>query len=223
MKKVSFKKQEDMLKDVIVNPFTTNINDQEIEINPIASISQKRDFVETVWNFVYSTDADGLLEYRPYMLEPAIRLMTLYVYTNIAIDTKNPMEKQYNLIMYSNVYETVVSCLHDTELIGRDYDDLVESTKEYIEYKRKEISDYRAMYAKNSIDTLLENILTQASTILEKFSANDSNFDMKDVSNLISYFQNMKNDKSMIDGVLDFALKNKKASDANEVTKRTTE
>ena len=218
MKKLSLSKQAEIVKATIPQPYTIEFQGETIEINPVLGLNQKKDFVEIAWSLYYNADKDGNYDYRPYTFDFAIRLATIYSYTNVKIDFNQDIEKYYLLAQYSGLYEAILNSFSD--MCERDHQSLINAAKEYVDRKCKEIDSARAFAAKNQIDILLESVLTKASVVLDIFKDENGKANIKDILSAVGDVRKLADQDELVDKVLNFREK-QEGGDTKEDEHRT--
>ena len=198
MKKIAFGKQAELVKATIPQPYTIPFEDETIEINPVLGLNQKKDFIDIAWSLYYNADKDGNFDFRPYTFDFAIRLMTIYCYTNVKIDFEQDVEKYYLLAQYSGLYEKIFESF--SPAIVMDHKALVDATKEYIDRKCDEIF----CAAKSQIDILLETVLAKASVMLDGFKDENGKVNIKDVFAAVSDVKKLADQDELVGKILNF-------------------
>lgn len=208
MKKISKKKQKEMLASISPAVYTHVYHGQEIEINPALTIEQRKAFCEGVWSLYWNADKEGNFDYRPFLYDTAIRMMTLYLYTNLDIDLELS-EANMALIQHSDAYESVISSL--PEFYDRDYRVLCYSAKEYVDRKCVELNAMLGGSAKSEIDVLVGSLLIKVSSILdkvdvdiEKYAEAGKEFPLQEILPMIKKFTDMQNSESVVGKILAF-------------------
>ena len=208
MKKINKKKQKEMLASVSPAAYPISYNGQEIEVSPALSIEQRKAFCEGVWSLYWNADSDGNYDYRPFLYEPAIRMMTLYLYTNLDIELELS-DANMALIQHSDAYESVISSL--SEFYARDYRALCDSAKEYVDRKCAENNAMLSNAAKSEIDVLVGGLLIKASSILDKvdndmakFAETGKEFPLQEILPIIKKFTEMNSSEGVVNNILEF-------------------
>ena len=202
MKKLSLGKQSEIIKATIPQPYTIEFEGETIEINPVLGLNQKKDFTEIVWGLYYNADKDGNFDFRPYTFDFAVRLATIYCYTNVKIDFEQDVEKYYPLAQYSGLYEVVTESFDRT--ITRDYKFLVDSTETYVDRKCVELSDIRAFAAKSQIDALIESVLVKASDMLDSFKDENGKVDLGQILSAVRDVKKLADQDALVGKILNF-------------------
>lgn len=202
MKKLSLGKQADIVKATIPQPYPIEFEGETIEINPVLALNQKQDFTEIVWSLYYSADKDGNFDFRPYTFDFAVRLATIYCYTNVKIDFKQDVEKYYSMAQYSGLYEAVTESFDST--ITRDHKSVVDSTEAYIDRKCDEMSNVRVFAAKSQIDFLIETVLTKASVLLDSFKDESGKVNIQEVFAAVSDVKKLADQDTLVRKILNF-------------------
>ena len=220
MKKVNKKKQREMLVSVSPAVYPISYNGQEIEVNPALTIEQRKAFCEGVWSLYWNADSDGNYDYRPFLFEPAIRMMTLYLYTNLDIELELS-EANMALIQHSDAYESVISSL--SEFYARDYRALCDSAKEYVDRKCAENNAMLSNAAKSEIDVLVGGLLIKASSILDKVDADmdkyaeiGKEYPAAEILPLIKKFTEFNNSEDVVNKILEFRDKKVEGSPSEQ-------
>ena len=131
-------------KEVMKKPFQANYDVDQLNetmtftVDPVLTLQKRKDFVETVWNLYWSPSAEGDMDYRPYLLEPAIKIMTIIVYTDIELDMVADFEGCYKFAQYSGVYQDVLKAITKNGYL-QDYQELLAAVGKYIELKTGDI------------------------------------------------------------------------------------
>lgn len=214
MKKLSLGKQAEIVKATIPQPYTIEFEGETIEINPVLGLNQKKDFTEIVWSLYYNADKDGNYDFRPYTSDFAIRLATIYCYTNVKIDFEQDVEKYYPLAQYSGLYEAIVESFESA--IMRDHKSLIESTEKYVDRKCAELASIDAFAAKSQIDLLIETVLTKASVLLDSFRDENGKVDIKEVFAAVSDIKKLASIDELVPGVLKFRYPEKDGNTKDE-------
>ena len=208
MKKISKKKQKEMLASVSPAVYAHVYNGQEIEINPALTIEQRKAFCEGVWSLYWNADKEGNFDYRPFLYDTAIRMMTLYLYTNLDI-VLELSEANMALIQYSDAYESVISSL--PEFYARDHSALCGAAKEYVDRKCTELNSMLSNAAKSEIDMLVGGLLIKVSSILdkmdvdmEKYAEAGKEFPLQEILPMIKKFTEFNNSEGVVNNILDF-------------------
>ena len=220
MKKISKKKQKEMLASVSPAVYAHVYNGQEIEINPALTIEQRKAFCEGVWSLYWNADKEGNFDYRPFLYDTAIRMMTLYLYTNLDIDLELS-EANMALIQYSDAYESVISSL--PEFYVRDYRALCDAAKEYVDRKCAENNAMLSNAAKSEIDVLVGGLLIKASSILDKVDADmdkyaeiGKEYPAAEILPLIKKFTEFNNSEEVVNKILEFRDKKVEGSPSEQ-------
>ena len=74
MKKITKKKQKEMLASISPAVYQISYNGQEIEVNPALTIEQRKAFCEGVWSLYWNADSDGILRQGRASMERSIRI-----------------------------------------------------------------------------------------------------------------------------------------------------
>ena len=208
MKKVNRKKQKEMLASISPAVYPISYNGQEIEVNPALTIEQRKAFCEGVWSLYWNADKEGNYDYRPFLYDTAIRMMTLYLYTNLDIDLELS-EANMALIQYSDAYESVISSL--PAFYARDHKALCEAAKEYVERKTAELNAMLSNSAKSEIDVLVGGLLIKISSILDKvdadmakFAETGNEFPLQEILPMIKKFTEFNNSEDVVNNILEF-------------------
>ena len=208
MKKVNKKKQKEMLSSISPAVYEMQYNGQAIEVNPALTIGQRKEFCEGVWSLYWNADKEGNFDYRPFLYDTAIRMMTLYMYTNLDIELELS-EANMALIQYSDAYESVISSL--PEFYARDYRALCDAAKEYVDRKCAENNAMLGNAAKSEIDVLVESLLIKASSILDKVDADmgqyaeiGKEYPAAEILPLIKKFAEMNSSEDVVNNILEF-------------------
>ena len=208
MKKVSKKKQKEMLMSVSPAVYPLIYNGQEIEVNPALTIDQRKAFCEGVWSLYWNADKYGKFDYRPFLYEPAVRMMTLYMYTNLDIDLELS-EANMALIQYSDAYESVISSL--PAFYERDYHALCDAAKEYVDRKVVELNTMYAASAKSMVDDLIVSLLAKANKVvdlvevdMQRYIDAGEKYPLDDIMSVVGKLKNLENSDGLVGGVLDF-------------------
>lgn len=208
MKKLSLGKQAELVKSTVPQLYTIEFEDETIEVNPVLGLNQKKDFTSIAWILYYNADKDGNYDFRPYTFDFAIRLATIYCYTNVKIDFEQDVEKYYLLAQYSGLYEAVLESF--SPAIVMDHKALVDATKEYIDRKCDELNNV----AKSQIDILLETVLAKASVMLDGFKDENGKVNIKDVFAAVSDVKKLADQDELVGKILNF--RDGKEGDDNE-------
>lgn len=216
MKKVNRKKQKEMLASISPAVYPISYNGQEIEVNPALTIEQRKAFCEGVWSLYWNADKEGNYDYRPFLYDTAIRMMTLYLYTNLDIDLELS-EANMALIQYSDAYESVISSL--PKFYARDYKALCDAAKEYVDRKCVELNAMLSNAAKSEIDVLVGGLLIKVSSILDKVDADmakyaeiGKEYPAAEILPLIKKFTEFNNSEDVVNKILEF--RDKKVEDS---------
>ena len=208
MKKVNKKKQKEMLSSISPAVYEMQYNGQAIEVNPALTIGQRKEFCEGVWSLYWNADKEGNFDYRPFLYDTAIRMMTLYLYTNLDIELELS-DANMALIQYSDAYESVISSL--PEFYARDYKALCDAAKEYVDRKCVELNAMLSNAAKSEIDVLVGGLLIKASSILDKVDADmakyaeiGKEYPAAEILPLIKKFTEFNNSEDVVNKILEF-------------------
>ena len=148
-----------MFKDICKNELkgnTTvkyNCGEYEVEINvkPYSTIQEKQTIAETVWACY------GGKDYHVAAHSPVYRLMVLYTYCdNLKIDLGKGIAEYYDLVMHTNLYQSVVAAI--------DSEDLCELNDVVWSY----INEMKSNESASGLDTALSALLA---TLNEKLSS----------------------------------------------------
>jgi len=202
MKKLSLGKQAEIVKATIPQPYTIEFQGETIEINPVLGLNQKKDFTEIVWSLYYNADKDGNYDFRPYTFDFAIRLATLYCYTNVRVDLPIDAEKYYLLAQYSGLYEAVFNSFKDAIVI--DHKSLVDAAKEYVDRKCNELSEINAFAAKSQIDVLIEDVLSKASVLLDSFRDENGKVSLQEILAVVGNVKELADQDKLVGNILNF-------------------
>jgi len=180
-----------------------------IEVNPALSLDNRKGFCEGVWSMYWSVDKDGNYDYRPALYDAAIRLMTLYCYTDLVIDLNTVMDQYADTIMYSDLYEKIVDAISGN--YRRDYDALCAAAKEYVDRQCTEVVALMGNSVKSEVDVLLGKALRKVNVILDKldlgladFAEASKEFPAGELIPLIKKFTEMPDSSEFVNKVLDF-------------------
>ena len=220
MKKMSLGKQAEIVKATVPQPYTIEFEGETIEINPVLGLNQKKDFTEIVWSLYYNADKDGNYDFRPYTFDFAVRLATIYCYTDVKIDFAQEIEKYYLLAQYSGLYEAIVESFESA--IARDHKTLVESTEKYIDRKCAELANIDAFTAKSQIDLLIESVLSKASVLLDGFRDENGKVDIKEVFAAVSDVKKLADQDQIVNKILDFRFPQKDGDKTDEHRAKAT-
>jgi len=208
MKKITKKKQKEMLASVSPTFYTIQYNGQEIEVNPALTIEQRKAFCEGVWSLYWNADKEGNYDYRPFLYDPAIRMMTLYLYTNLDIELELS-DANMALIQHSEVYESVISSL--PAFYARDYNALCGAAYDYVNRKCAENNAMLSNAAKSEIDILVGNLLVKVSSILDKVDADmekyaeiGQEYPAAEILPLIKKFTELNSSEGVVNNILSF-------------------
>ncbi len=136
-----------------------------IEVRPLLTMEQKRQFMDAVWNAYFGPDADGAYVCRPYALEPAIRLMTLYFHCpNLQIDPEKDLSEYHALLIATGLYDAVRSAL------GEEHERLRAETQAYIRCRENERAVMLQLAAKSELDTLLYEVLHRGLQLIDRIA-----------------------------------------------------
>lgn len=207
MKNLSLGKQAEIVKATIPQPYTIEFQGEAIEINPVLGLNQKKDFTEIVWSLYYNADKDGNFDFRPYTFDFAIRLATIYCYTNVKIDLAQDVEKYYLLAQYSGLYEAVIDQFSGA--IERDYKTLRDASKEYVDRKCNELLNIQAFTAKSQIDMLIEELLAKASILLDAFRDENGDVSAKEILAAVGSVKELADQDKLVSKILDFRFAGK--------------
>ena len=173
-----------------------------------------------MWSLYYNADKDGNYDFRPYTFGFAVRLATIYCYTNVKIDFAQDVEKYYPLAQYSGLYEAIVESFDST--IARDHKTLMESTEKYIDRKCAELANIDAFTAKSQIDLLIESVLTKASVLLDGFRDENGKVDIKEVFAAVSDVKKLADQDTLVGKILNFRDKQEGGDNKDEHRAETT-
>ena len=235
MKKLSTKQ---MLKDVIKKPSQINYDELEDEtltftVTPTITPQERKDFVETVWNIYVAPNEDGTFDYRPYLYDAAIRIMTIITYAGIELDLTKNFEKTYHIAVYTGLYARIVKGLMEHGY-GKDYQELLDSTEKYVAIKTNEYNELMAIAAQNNtkdvnstmIDLLdnLNAVLSGVRKSIENGKGNDTLETL--VSKIVTGFKTIKeagDSTKVLDAVVNTVVEEKKEDiKVQSVEKKTT-
>ena len=156
--------------------------DQSVEVKckPILSHHERQEFVEAVWASYYAKDGAGNYDFRPYVLDAVIRLLTVKLYcVNLHIDLENEISLYETFLMGTDFYDKLITHL-------RDYDLLIHSLYDYID-RRVTLQN---SVSKNRLDYVFEKLMVELVNLFGKI-----NNDIKDISedDLKSVINEIKN------------------------------
>jgi len=161
-----------------------------------------------VWSLYWNADKEGNYDYRPFLYDTAIRMMTLYLYTNLDIELELS-DANMALIQYSEAYESVISSF--TEFYARDYRALCDAAEEYVERKCSENNAMLSNAVKSEIDVLVGNLLVKVSSILDKVDADmakyaeiGKEYPATEILPLIKKFTEFNNSEDVVNKILEF-------------------
>lgn len=205
MQKIGFGVQDKIIKEQVPAPFTFNFDTKDetiaIDVNPVLSFQSRKDFCDIVWSMFYS---DG--EYRTFLLAPAIRIASLYVYTNFKINLED-VQRTYLLTQYSDLHTALVN-----ELVkhgcGADYNELEEAAEEYVSLKTQEAQTINAAIMANAhrsqLDILVESVLENLNSVLTKFAADNADVSAKELIGAFNAAKELNDQDSLVGKVLNF-------------------
>lgn len=147
--------------------------DRSVEIKCKTSLShyERQQFVEAVWGTYYAANKDGEYDYRPYVKDLVIRLMTVVFYcVNVHLDIDKEISAYEKFLIDTDFYD----CLCEHLL---DYHSLLASVDEYINLRINAQNNL----VRNRINIMVEALLGELSSLLNKINADIGDLSPNDI------------------------------------------
>ena len=179
----------------------------ELAVRPCLTLAEKRAFAEAVWSIYYAPDAAGTYDFRPYALEPAIRLMTLYFHCpTLKIDPARDLAYYHDFLMETGVYDAV------RDVLGMAHEELREEVRRYVAHRVDERRAMLQLAAKSELDGLLHGVLERAQALLDRMA--DGELDPARALHAAIRLQQLAEDGTLAENLLQLREKRPQAEPA---------
>lgn len=205
--KIGYEKQSKMTASEIPQPFSFEYGGEIIEVDPAVTPATAISVTEVVEAIVLS---DGT--YYPELYEFASRLAILTAcVTNMRWDTEKVIERHYNQLMYTGLWDAFIQAMEDREMADVIYD-MRNNTYDKLHYDLD-------MRKQSAADAMMTTLLDRVAAWFDRF---EDEYDPQEMPKLIQAVKDMKElsaDDKLVPQILEVTKKDDNTGGATSIHK----